>query len=225
MRASMNSARSPHVARGRSKLSPPEHDRLRVWAIQPIEVWEAINEQGSLLVDPARLALSSEENSEIARAYDWMRVQMARRISGYSGNYPWWAYEHFLDLRFYRWRQPRHGARYVRLGLDIPRAELLLSGYGSWHCVMNNMYLPPVGTEEETDAALAEWDARVEASAASHDIRLLNRLQVDLENSWERTFDVGVRRETETIQACFERLRLSDVVCVTPFVAPTHRSS
>lgn len=35
--------------------------------------------------------------------------------------------------------------------------------------------------------------------------------------SWERIFDVDDLRETNTIQACFERLDLADVVKVTLF--------
>ena len=35
--------------------------------------------------------------------------------------------------------------------------------------------------------------------------------------SWERIFDVDDLRDTNTIQACFERLELNDVVTVTEF--------
>jgi len=37
--------------------------------------------------------------------------------------------------------------------------------------------------------------------------------------SWERIFDVDDLRDTNTIQACFERLELNDVVTVTEFTA------
>src|SRR5947207_2422161 len=121
----MKSVRSIPHRTWRLSSGRPAADKLRVWTIQPEAVWVGLNEQGTLLVDPTNADFISCQDSELARAYDWMRSQMAKRIIGYAGNYPWWAYEHFLDLRSYRWYQPRARGRYVRLGLDLPRKEAL----------------------------------------------------------------------------------------------------
>lgn len=58
------------------------------WTIQPPAIWESLRRTGHLYVDlaqysdPAFLVRHREE-------YDWMREQMAQRLPGYQGHYPW----------------------------------------------------------------------------------------------------------------------------------------
>ena len=114
----------------------PKPATIRLWTIQPPHVWNSLREQGTLLVNPIHSEFADSITS-FEQAYDWMREQMAKRIPGYTGHYPWWAYEHFLDLRFYRWHTPPYGKRLVRLELAVPRVQVLLSAYGADSDILN----------------------------------------------------------------------------------------
>ena len=203
----------------------PKPDTLRLWTIQPPHVWEALRQYGTLLVDPAHPDFGGHEKS-FGLAYDWLRGQMQKRIPGYANHYPWWAYEHFLDLRFYRWHTGQFGQRRVRLELAVPKEKVLLSAYGDWHTVLSRGYLPEAldwdAYEREWDA----WDAQAYGNVPFLEKRyfpLAEPWQTLLEQSWERIFDVNARRPTNTIQANFERLELSDVVSVTAFTSRRNR--
>lgn len=202
----------------------PKPDTIRLWTIQPPHVWHTLREQGTLLVDPNH-AEFAEHIDDYRAAYDWMRQQMARRIPGYAGHYPWWAYEHFLDLRFYRWHTRPYGKRLIRLELAVPREQVLLSTYGEWHCVLNRGYLPASLVWEDYERELDTW----EEEAARHGVNVhghapfVEPWETQLQASWERVFEVEERRPKQTIQATFERLELGDVVKVTEFTSMPER--
>src|SRR5580692_7544603 len=106
-----------------------DSDAVRLWTLQPVAVWHALKEQGELLVNPAHpefAANDTNDGQDFRHAYDWMREQMSKRVPGYTGGYPWWGYEHFLDLRAYRWLHGTSGAKMVRIELAIPPGQALL---------------------------------------------------------------------------------------------------
>lgn len=185
---------------------------IRLWTIQPLWVWERLCEQEMLYSDPTQ----EEFFQDFQAAYDWMRDQMHRRLPVYAGHYPWWAYEHKPDLR-HRYRDGP--GRHVRLELAVPTERVLLSAYGAWHFVLNPSYLPhsadDAGFEQETNA----WEEELKQNGLEpyKDHLLPEPWHSRMTATWERIFDVDDLRETNTIQACFERLDLADVVKVTIF--------
>jgi len=54
-------------------------------------------------------------------AYDWLRGELSRRIQGYSGEYPWWAY-----YRPWPRQRLKSGCEQVRLRLSLPRERVAL---------------------------------------------------------------------------------------------------
>jgi hypothetical protein len=197
---------------------------MRLWTIQPNQVWERLQREKTLLVDPSHPAFQERISDDgfWLPAYNWLREQMARRIPGYEGNYPWWAYDYKLDLRGYRYYTHPPNERWVRMELEIPSEKILLSAYGAWHYVLNRWYLPyatdPDDYEREGDA----WERETKA----HGIDTLRNTppfpepwESRMRASWERIFDVDDLRATNTIQATFERLELAEVVKVTTFVS------
>jgi hypothetical protein len=148
---------------------------------------------------------------------------MAKRIPGYSAHYPWWAYDHFLDLRSYRWTTPP-GTRLVRLELAVPREQVLLSTYGSWHCILGRRYLPASLDSDDYVTAAHAWE--IEATRNGVNVNGVQPLaepwETQLRASWERIFDVDKLRARDTIQATFELLKLGDVVKVTEFTSLSH---
>jgi len=221
MDITFRSKNSRDSRRLRGSKKPPADDHIRVWTIQPLTVWQALEQQSPLVVDPDSSGFGAKD-IEGRQAYDWMRRQMSKRIPGFGGHYPWWAYEHFLDLRFYRWHVPHiRGQPLVRLGLDLPRDQVLLSAYGAWHCILNKCYVPEavVGDAAENEYVLWEDELASSSAGVERGQSLPEPFQTQMEDSWLRVFDVDARRPSETIQACFERLSLTDVVAVEHFVS------
>ncbi len=187
---------------------------MRLWTIQPLWVWERLREQRTLWADPT----GERFFQDFQDSYDWMRDQMHRRLPGYGGRYPWWAYEHKPDLRRYKPDTGDTGLS-VRLELAVPPERVLLSAYGAWHYVLNPMYLPQAVEEGDYECESNAWEQELGRHGLDpyRGHSLPEPWHSRMTASWERIFDVEDLRETNTIQACFERLDIEDVVRVTTF--------
>ena len=185
---------------------------MRLWTIQPVETFTRLQREKVLYVDEHTVP------EEFRHAYDWMREQMARRIPGYGGHYPWWGWVNRPDLRRSGHLPP--GTKGVRLELEVPDAEVLLSDFDAWHCVLNRSYLAL--TEEEDEA----WEARFRSAVPDpYAWPPPEPWYSEILASWERIFDLHALAATDWrggerhLQATFECLRLADVRRVKPFVA------
>ena len=204
-----------------NRMSHSNPDTIRLWTMKPLAVWEALQREGELYVDEALIP----DLDEYFAPYAWMRKQMRQRVPGYTGRYPWWAYDYKLDLRTQRYQVSPPGARYVRMELAVPRARVLLSAYGEWHTVLGGGFLS--SATDDTDQEDAERNFAIEVRSAGIERYwrpwLPEPFQSRRARSWERIFDVEELRETNTIQATFELLALREVVAVTPFTAARRR--
>lgn len=181
---------------------------MRLWTLQPLLVLERVQQEGELKVDPENVPFFNEFRDD----YDWMRSQMLRRLEEYHGGYPWWAYDYKVDLRRFR---PSGETPTVRLELEIPSKRVLLSAYGAWHFVLNRWYLPHAVDEAGYDEEERKWDDAICQAGLKKWDPLPEPWRSRMTESWERIFDVDDLRSTNTIQACFETLKLGDVVKVT----------
>lgn len=194
---------------------------MRLWTIKPIEVWKRLQQEKTLLVDPMHPDFL-EKDEHLLAAYEWMREQMTRRLPNYEGNHPWWAYDYKLDLRAHRFHTYPPNERGVRMELEIPQEKILLSAYGAWHCVLSRWYLPYATDPEDYEREGDAWNAEAKAHGVDtyqNSVPLPEPWESRMRASWERIFDVDDLRETNTIQATFERLELAEVVRVTEFVS------
>ena len=187
---------------------------------QPPEVWAKLLEQGVLYVDESHERFADNSDQTVIAAYDWMRQQMHLRIPGYEWHYPWWAYTHFLDLRFYRFHTWPPYTSTVRIELCLPADKVLLSSYDAWHCVLNRQYLPDAPDWDSYERDLDAWEDQVRqvVQDASHSSILCEPWESRLRASWERIFDGNVTASQQVIQATFEQLNLSNVRRATMFM-------
>ncbi len=185
---------------------------MRVWMIAEAALYTRLKTENIVYVDPA-LAMEDFED-----AYAWMRSQMALRLPHYEGHWRWWAWVHppcghiRPDLRA---RQPYHngwptGTACVRMGLDVPDTELLLSDFDMWHAALNNS--PLVSSDEEWDA-IEDLPEPERQSAKEAAWPRMFALDEPPDPFWDGT------RTQRVVQACFEALRLPDVREVTVFRA------
>jgi len=101
--------------------------------------------------------------------------------------------------------------------VEIAADRVLLSAYGAWHFVLNHSYLPHTTDDTEGEAESDAWDREITAAGASRIRPLPEPWRSRMTTSWECIFDVVDLSETNTIQACFEELRLTDVLEVKHF--------
>jgi hypothetical protein len=195
---------------------------VKVWTIQPIYVWRTLQDRGTLHVDPARVVAP-----HFVRAYDWLADQMRQRLGSSSSGSPWWGWNRWdglrrpkPDLRTEAWHYPR-GDEHVRIELDLPADQVLLSDYDAWHFVLTGSFLSP--SEKEDDAFDAECD-RAGLGSASDERLKVEPFRSRILASWQRVFDLRFGDsgwlgppEDRRIQATFWTLEMAHVRAVTRF--------
>lgn len=195
---------------------------IRAWTIQPWAVWAAVEATGSLMVDP-------HYSGHLHVCYEWLREQLARRIPGYTGNYPWWAYCRRPDLRRYRHRYAL-GAPYALIELALPPERACTLTFWAWDAIFYGRYLGATAAESE------DWHRRLCAAFPDEEDGepwpFPEPWRSERERSWERLFDPGLPAEgwwdaeggsASEREVVFEELRRADVRRVTPFVGASPR--
>ena len=198
------------------RIGHPGPRTLRLWSVQTPDVWERLQRERVLYADPDCIDPHRRD------AFDWMREQMARRVPGYTGGYPWWAfYQQKPDLRKWGWpgRSRSPGRLQVRLQLAVPAEQVLLSDFDTWGHVLNENLLSR--SEGEADA----WDDELRMSGIHQPGNTLPEPWNGwMRRSWEQIFDFEALAASEWgyrvdwVQATFERLELAFVVGVTEFM-------
>ncbi len=201
---------------------------MRLWTIQHPAALERARRNGALRGDGRRLCLGPQ----FRRPYRWLIGEMLKRVPGYTGRYPVWAWPKKQDLRGVGY-VPR-GEKAVMIECEVPGERVLLSDFGAWHMVLNGSYLALTEAEDdEWDRAwgkqLREYDywervGRRKGEPEPADIPHEQRLR--LERSWERIFDFKVLRRSKWAggarlepQATLEEVLVPDeVVSVREFI-------
>ena len=113
---------------------------LRLWTIQPLSIYEDLLKHGEVSTFGSEIA---NDDPKHLLGYQWIINQMNKRIglSPSPGQYPIWAWYQWIDhyqakpdMRIYH--LPK-GEKHVRLTLEIPLSELLLSDFIEWNNVFS----------------------------------------------------------------------------------------
>jgi hypothetical protein len=205
---------------------------MQLWSIQPAEVWEILKKEKEMFVNPALCSFLDEQI--FVAAYDWIRGKMQERIPEYGGRHPWWAWHTYInekrrkpDLRLLK--NEYSNEPYVRLELNVPDHEVLLTNFDGYMMVVNHRYLafseeedgafyskhfPPCDNPEF--ASLSELRIKIEQGYDPGPAPVNEEFKNALRQSWEAALDLKAMKKNEwldgdTVQACFEVLRLKDV--------------
>lgn len=129
---------------------------MRLWTMQPVEVYDILMKDGVFRCDPEKVG----EPSFIDR-YGWMNEKLNEKDTKPDDvEYPIWAWFRFNskekkpDLR-HSCYGPR-GEKMVCLELEVPDEKVLLTDFDLWHFVLNDWWLDTSMfkygfTEEEYD--------------------------------------------------------------------------
>ena len=192
---------------------------MRLWTIQPIEVWKELNKKGYFICDPIKAEYISDKEWNFKEAYDWLVGQMENRVGkrpkGVS--YPIWAWH----TRDWQHKKPdlrnvglnTKGQKSVCIEVEVPDNQVVLTDYDIWHFVLNGWYFDNSTCEEEWEKLHAKYD-RLDRG---------RKEQIKLQ-SWQNIFNISPFENDwfqrgRYIQATFWVLYLKDVRDVRFFVA------
>jgi hypothetical protein len=193
---------------------------------------QVLQSTGSLRPQPLTDQHAQELGDAFVAAYDWMRWQMHRHILGYTGGFPLWVWARTTrrDLVSTAQDMARESPGSVLICLRIPRTQLLLTDYFTWHDVLNGSPAVPVdcvgcGTRHCDDAECWDrwfdgwfdgWGAQI--PPADDGARLPwwcwpPDLQTRLFASWEAVHSL---RRRFPVQGCVERIEYAWVQAIRP---------
>ena len=191
---------------------------MKLWTIQPMEVWREIQDKGVYRCNPSLIPLDLDEE------YKWLIRKMADRIGPPPEGvlYPVWAWykqngkHRKPDLRSERWDYGPGNEDYTCIEIEIPDEKVLLSDFDVWHIILNH------GLISETEEEDREQEKQFETLPEDKQIEYQNR-------NWERVFDIspinnGWITRGDWIQATFWELKKEDVLSVRFFRTPKRRN-
>ena len=132
---------------------------MRLWTIQPVEVWTKLVSDKVFHCDPEKSVLISDADATLSfkEPYDWIVRQMMQRIGEEPEGvkYPIWAWHtrnwenKKPDLRCCGYNEP--GTKCVCIEFEIDDNKVLLSDFDGWHFVLSNGYYDQSGSEDEAE--------------------------------------------------------------------------
>lgn len=193
---------------------------MRLWTIQPKEVYEEVIRNGYCVTDPSKTEWIEVE--QFRKAYDWLIQEMVKVVPKpceIEVTYPWWAYYKMdgktdltlSDINFL----DEPGTVMMALELEVPDNEVLLSDLDAWHFVLNDMWIDDSTDEDSWNKCLEYFD--------SLPIEVAEEVKI---KSWDKVFDLTPivtdwKTNGQDIQATFWVLRKEYVVSATEFVVQT----
>ena len=190
---------------------------MRIWTIQPLLVWERLQQYSVLHVDSAYYSYGE---GYVPWQYLWLAEQLKNRLPGYGGNLPWWAYCKKPDLRRVRHNR-KVGTVHVRIELELPPEELFVMPLEAWDRVHCGDYL--AYDEQEYAQWHATWRAVLTEDEYYDSWPRPEPWGSQMHASWERLFDIGKSGiewdgSGKWMEAVFEPLRRCNVRKVTRFM-------
>lgn len=211
---------------------------MLLWTIQDCAVWEQVKVTGSYAVSDEHIEFPAEEDdafNHLNYAYRWLARQMELRVGPppQGVHYPIWAwYKRYGQADGKPDMRASHyipGKPCVRMKLDVPDYEVLLSDFDAWHHALNYCHLSATEVESE------EFDKWCESLGVGFrdignwnlDTPELREVRATLEQSWERMLGVQPQSdenwhfpwEKRSFQATFWTLRRENVLSVERFIS------
>lgn len=177
-----------------------------LWTIQPLSVWEQINQSGVYTCDSNRFSMP-----EFSEHYTWLADRMAKKIGPppVGVRFPVWAWymqkgkRSKPDLRRERWNYGPGDENYTCIELDIPDEEVVLSDFDLWSLVLLNAFI------SDSDEDNAEIERCYEFLPSKKKLEYKHK-------NWEQIFEIKHVQNNwitrgEWIQATFWQLKKESV--------------
>jgi Domain of unknown function (DUF3841) len=192
-----------------------------IWSIHPLEFFQKLEKNKVIFPNKKKLSYSNE----FLDSYHWMATQMDKKIGGrpHPTAVPFWGWYQWQneqvkrpDLRVRAHLQA--GTRGVRMELDIPDDQVVLSDFMLWCDVLNKWYI--ANNLRDSNKFFADTERMGMYDSWTR------RLQIKAEKSWYKVFDMSFHakgiaspRYKKAIQATFWKISLNQVKDVKFFTA------
>lgn len=188
---------------------------MRLWTIQPEEVYNIVINNGVFRCDPNH----NDVEHFFKNSYEWLVKEMEKRIGKKPDNiiFPIWAWH----TRYGKHKKPDlrqtgyglKGKEYILIEIEVPDNQVVLTDYDAWHYVLNDWYLGASTCEEEYDKE-SEW-----LDSLDH-----NTIEIEKKKSWQRIFDISPFQNNwvsrgQFIQATFWELKKEYIINARKFTA------
>ena len=157
---------------------------MRLWTMQPIEVYDILMQDGVFVCYPSKVC----EPSFLDR-YGWLNNKLNEKDPKPNNvQYPIWAWYRFdgkekkPDLRHSCYGT--RGEKMVCMELEVPDDKVLLSDFDLWHFPLNNWWLDPELFKDEYSEE--EYDKNHEWFKGLGK----EEQQKEKEKSWEQIFNI-----------------------------------
>ena len=193
---------------------------MRVWTVQPLIVWQRLQDAGAVAVDSA-----CYPDEYVPWQYRWLADRLKERLPRYEGGLPWWAYGYKPHLRWVRHSRPQ-GEPQVRIEVEIDADRAIVFPTWAWHGMYTGRFL--AYTPEEQEA----WETAMRLAVPDLDEWPLPQpRRAELEESWLRLFDPDLpasgwsgwaAKPTCETEAVFGLLRVEDVRAGRHFIGSSN---
>jgi len=176
---------------------------MKLVTIQPQLVYDKVMRSGFFTATPkfsSYVGTSRDGYDGFKDAYQWLMRQMAIKIGSppSSVRTPIWAWYRHSPITRTGPRPYKPDPTDMKLVLEVPDDELVLSNFHKWNRIINGWYIPIGATEDERTKdddrhhELSEWEQDREIRA-----------------SWQRVFECDTK---DNVQATFWTLKKEYIV-------------
>ena len=201
---------------------------------------EELGTAGSVRPVPVRSGGGQAMDDSFAAAYDWMRWQMHRHIPDYAGGFPLWVWARTSrrDLVSTADDMAAQSPGSALVTLRIPREQLLIADYLTWHDVLmgsppspSNVSAAGPGTvmtacyDRWFDDWYDRWNAQVPQDEVGAQLPWWcwpPHLQTRLFESWEA---IRSLQRGSPVQGCVEHIREAWVLALSPLRVTSSRKA
>lgn len=185
---------------------------MKLWTVQPYNVYEIIQREGVYQCKPELSELLDCE--KFINAYDWISKQMRKRIGNppKGVEYPVWAWYSVEGEN----KRPDMRKRYMKvfeksvlLEIEIPDTEVLLTDHMNWHIVLNDMLNYRANYAGYTSDK--QWDRDVEEEEEYYKGLSYEEKISYKEKSWERVIYTKDEILPLYVQATFWELKKEQI--------------
>ena len=185
---------------------------MRLWTVQPYNVYETIEKEGSYRCKPELSVLL--DCSQFFNAYDWISKQMKKRVGNPQKGveYPVWAW-HSVEGKN---KRPDMRKRYMKvfeksvlLEIEIPDTQVLLTDHTNWHIILNDAinykanYMDDISDEQ--------WDIEVEKEEEYYQSLSYEEKIQYKEKGWEKVIYTQAEALPPYVQATFWELEKTQI--------------
>ena len=183
---------------------------MRLWTVQPIEVYNQVMSAGGYSVNPNHSESISNDDVKFKDAYAWLHGKAAERGLVDTGRGMIWAWYRFgkegrrkPNIRTLR-KMNTLGRKMCCLTLEVPDDKVLLMDSDQWNLRLNGSACLTAEEEamdgEELDKKFKEYHAMPEADRHKYS-----------ETTWDLVFDTSMAWSIEAIFFGLDRSMVKDV--------------